>query len=38
MTYNGEGHTAYNKSNDCVNRVVDDFLIDGTVPGADPEC
>jgi pimeloyl-ACP methyl ester carboxylesterase len=38
VTYNGEGHTAYNKSNDCVNRVVDDFLIDGTVPGADPEC
>jgi len=23
-TYEGEGHTAYNKSNDCVNNVVDD--------------
>lgn len=38
VTYRGEGHTAYNKSNDCVNQVVDDFLIDGTVPAADPEC
>lgn len=38
VTYHGEGHTAYNKSNACVNRVVDDFLVDGTVPNADPQC
>lgn len=38
VTYNGEGHTAYNKSNACVNDVVDDFLIDGTVPVSDPDC
>lgn len=38
VTYEGEGHTAYNKSNSCVNDVVDDFLIDGTVPAADPMC
>ena len=38
VTYDGEGHTAYNKSNDCVNNAVDDFLIDGTVPSADPKC
>lgn len=38
VTYEGEGHTAYNKSNECVNSVVDDFLVDGTVPAADPLC
>lgn len=38
ITYEGEGHTAYNKSNSCVNDAVDDFLVDGTVPAADPMC
>ncbi len=38
VTYEGEGHTAYNKSNDCVLDTVDDYLIDGTVPTADPMC
>ena len=38
VTYNGEGHTAYNRSNDCVNDAVDDYLINGTVPASDPQC
>jgi pimeloyl-ACP methyl ester carboxylesterase len=38
ITYEGEGHTAYNKSNSCVNDAVDDYLIDGTVPASDPMC
>lgn len=38
VTYEGEGHTAYNKSNACVNDTVDDFPINGTVPAADPKC
>ncbi len=38
ITYDGEGHTAYNKSNACVNEAVDDFLVDGTVPDNDPMC
>jgi len=38
VTYEGEGHTAYNKSNSCVNDAVDKYLIDGTVPAADPMC
>jgi dienelactone hydrolase len=38
ITYHGEGHTAYNKSNDCVNDAVDDYFIDGTVPESDPDC
>jgi len=38
VTYDGEGHTAYNKSNDCVNDAVDGFLLEGVVPEADPRC
>jgi pimeloyl-ACP methyl ester carboxylesterase len=38
VTYKGEGHTAYNKSNACVNNAVDDFLVSGTVPAKDPLC
>jgi pimeloyl-ACP methyl ester carboxylesterase len=38
VTYQGEGHTAYNKSNACVNNTVDDFLLNGKVPASDPHC
>lgn len=38
VTYNGEGHTAYNRSNDCVLDAVDNYMIKGTVPSADPQC
>ncbi|HWM35259.1 MAG TPA: alpha/beta hydrolase [Pseudolysinimonas sp.] len=38
ITYHGEGHTAYNKSNSCVDDAVDDYFIDDTVPQEDPDC
>ncbi len=38
VTYEGEGHTAYNKSNTCVSGAVESYLIDGTVPSADVKC
>jgi pimeloyl-ACP methyl ester carboxylesterase len=38
VTYEGEGHTAYNKSNDCLTGTVDDFFVDGVVPDSDPKC
>jgi pimeloyl-ACP methyl ester carboxylesterase len=38
ITYTGEGHTAYNKSNSCVNDAVDDYFVDDVVPEADPRC
>jgi pimeloyl-ACP methyl ester carboxylesterase len=38
VTYDGEGHTAYNKSNSCIDDTVDDYFVDGTVPASDPEC
>lgn len=38
VTFDGEGHTAYNKSNACVNDAVDTYLLTGTVPAEDPMC
>lgn len=38
LTYKGEGHTAYNKSNSCVNDAVDAFLVGGTVPAEAKTC
>ncbi|KZX21337.1 alpha/beta hydrolase [Rathayibacter tanaceti] len=38
VTYDGEGHTAYNKSNSCVNDAVDAYLLEGVVPEEDPQC
>ncbi len=32
VTYKGEGHTAYGRSNSCITDAVDDFFLDGTVP------
>jgi pimeloyl-ACP methyl ester carboxylesterase len=38
VTFNGEGHTAYGRSNECVVETVDNYLINGTVAAADPNC
>ena len=38
ITFNGEGHTAYGRSNECVVSAVDNFLIKGVVPVKDPNC
>jgi len=38
VTYNGEGHTAYNRSNACVLNAVDNYMIKGIIPSADPQC
>ena len=38
VTYNGEGHTAYGRSNECVANSVDNYFIKGLVPAADPNC
>ncbi|WP_109470905.1 alpha/beta hydrolase [Ornithinimicrobium cavernae] len=32
ITYDGDGHTAYGRSNDCVDGAVDAYLTEGTVP------
>ncbi|WP_394551021.1 alpha/beta hydrolase [Agromyces sp. MMS24-JH15] len=38
VSYDGEGHTAYNKSNQCVDSTVEEYFVNGTVPDADPQC
>lgn len=32
ISFDGDGHTAYGRSNDCVDDAVDAYLIDGVVP------
>lgn len=34
----GDGHTAFNKGNACVDATVEQYLIDGVVPAADVVC
>ena len=38
ITYNGEGHTGFNKGSSCVDDAVENYFIDGTVPDSDPQC
>lgn len=38
ITWDGDGHTAYMRSNRCVNDAVDGYLIDGKVPAGDVKC
>lgn len=38
VTRTGEGHTAYNKGDACVDAAVEEYLIDGVVPPADVSC
>ncbi|MFW5468428.1 alpha/beta fold hydrolase [Knoellia sp. CPCC 206435] len=32
ITYDGDGHTAYMRSSDCVDEPIDEFYLEGTVP------
>ena len=38
VSRDGDGHTAYNKGNDCIDVAVEDYLIEGTVPEDGLEC
>jgi len=38
ISVEGEGHTAYNGGNECVDSTVDEFFLENTVPDSDPEC
>jgi pimeloyl-ACP methyl ester carboxylesterase len=38
VTFKGEGHTAYGRSNECVSKAVDDFFVSGTLPVKEPVC
>ncbi|WP_109283129.1 alpha/beta hydrolase [Streptomyces orinoci] len=38
MTYQGQGHGAYDSGNACVKNAVDAYLLNGTVPAHDKVC
>ncbi|KQV26213.1 alpha/beta hydrolase [Yonghaparkia sp. Root332] len=38
LTYDGEGHIAYDEGDPCINELVDDYFVTGAVPARDPVC
>lgn len=38
LTYDGEGHTAYGRSNQCIIDAVDGYLVDGVMPVSGTTC
>ncbi len=38
LSYDGDGHTAYGRSNDCIDDAVDAYLLEGTVPADGTTC
>lgn len=38
VTWKGEGHTAYGRSNECLSATVDAYFVDGKVPTAGVTC
>ena len=38
LTWEGNGHTAYGRSNDCVKKAVDTYLLNGTMPAKGLTC
>ncbi len=38
VSFDGEGHTAYNKGSSCVNDVVENYFVKGTVPTGETRC
>lgn len=38
LTYDGDGHTAYTHSNSCIDRPIDAYFVNGTVPQDGLKC
>ncbi len=38
LVYDGQGHTAYGRSNQCIIDAVDGYFVDGTVPDSGMTC
>ncbi|MFI5084865.1 MAG: alpha/beta hydrolase [Actinomycetales bacterium] len=38
ITWNGDGHTAYGRSNSCITNAVDGYFVDGKVPADNTTC
>ena len=38
ITFDGDGHTAYGRSNDCVDDAINDYYVKGTPPKDNTTC
>lgn len=38
LTYDGDGHTAYGRGSDCIDRAIDTYLLSGTPPKDGKRC
>jgi pimeloyl-ACP methyl ester carboxylesterase len=38
LTYVGDGHTAYGEESECVQRIVDTYLVSGALPEPGARC
>jgi pimeloyl-ACP methyl ester carboxylesterase len=38
LTYDGDGHTAYEEGSDCIDRAVDAYLVEGKLPAEGTRC
>ncbi len=38
LTFEGHGHTAYGRSNNCIDRAVEDYLVEGQAPKDGTRC
>jgi pimeloyl-ACP methyl ester carboxylesterase len=38
ITRDGDGHTAYNSGNECIDRLIEGYLVDGVVPDDGASC
>lgn len=38
LTRDGDGHTAYNSGNECIDSTIEDYLLEGTVPEDGKRC
>jgi hypothetical protein len=38
LSRDGDGHTAYNAGNDCIDSAVEEYLLEGVVPKDGTKC
>jgi hypothetical protein len=38
LTYEGDGHTAYMRGSECIDKEIENYLVDGTIPAKNIVC
>jgi hypothetical protein len=38
LTYEGDGHTAYMRGSECIDKEIENYLVDGIVPEKNIVC